>query len=162
MRPYRRLDLGICRLATLSLLILVSFRRIFLALFQEPQNFPEQHFVFQIDLIIQIGPQPVLLRFAILRHHDDGGRQRRNHSDNQVKQDVGIRIKALVVKQPGIERNPKQSKKDRCRNEFPASTEFSDLIGGAISQGKMSSRLLRWRCAKPGVEADHRSGATAV
>ena len=60
MCPYRRLALGICRLATLSLLILVSFRRIFLALFQEPKNFPEQHFVFQIDLIIQIGPQPVL------------------------------------------------------------------------------------------------------
>lgn len=52
MRPYRRLDLGICRLATLSLLILVPLRRIFLALFQESQNFPQQHFVFQIYLII--------------------------------------------------------------------------------------------------------------
>ena len=59
MRPYRRLALGICRLATLSLLILIPFRRIFLALFQEPQNFPEQHFVFQIYLIIEIGSQPV-------------------------------------------------------------------------------------------------------
>src|SRR5256885_7601958 len=85
--PTAAWSLGFRRLATLPLLILVPFRRIFFPLFQHPQNFPEQHLVFQIDLIIQIGPQPVLLRFAILRHHDDRRLQRRHHPENKIKQD---------------------------------------------------------------------------
>ena len=102
MRPYRRLAFGISRLATFSLLILVLFRRIFLALFQEPQNFPEQHFVFQIDLIIQIGPQPVLLGFAILLHHNDGRLKCRHHPKNEIKEDEWKRIERLRPKHNGV------------------------------------------------------------
>jgi hypothetical protein len=58
-----RLNTGGSTLASLPIqkrvppsLIFIAFCCIFLALLQQTQNFPQQHFVFQIDLIIKIGP----------------------------------------------------------------------------------------------------------
>ena len=95
--------------------------------FQAAQHFGKKEFIFKVHPIIEIGPEPVLLALAVLRHHDDGRLQAGHHPEDKVEQNVWVLIKGME-KEPGIDRDPKERKDNRGPDEFPAPAKFRDHI----------------------------------
>ena len=52
--------------------------------FQAAQNFGKEELIFKVYPIIEIGPEPVLLALAVLRHHDDGRLQTGYHAEDEI------------------------------------------------------------------------------
>src|SRR5437899_5720667 len=55
----------------LSILARTVFRSLFRQLLQPLHDLTEQDFVFEIELVIEVGAEPIFLGLAVLRHHDD-------------------------------------------------------------------------------------------
>src|SRR5437867_2571668 len=85
-----RSSLLIARLFTRRQLQAVALER-----FEAFDNFIQREFVPKIDLIIDLGAEPVLVRLPILRHQDDRRLQHGDHVDRGTQQEIGVWIKPV-------------------------------------------------------------------
>src|SRR5581483_954542 len=103
---------------------------------QPLQDFVERELVFQIQFVIEIGPDAVLMTLPVLRHHDDGRLQSGDDVEGKIKQDEREWIELLSREQEGIDDDPKAEKGERDDDEFPTAAESRDRARRAIGKGE--------------------------
>src|SRR5665213_115405 len=67
---------------------------------------PDFQFGFQIDPKIVFRPQTIFRLLPLLAHHDDRRLDRRQTRQNEIEQNVRIRIEALLLERQRVEGHP--------------------------------------------------------
>ena len=90
------------------------------------EDVAQEQLVLEVYLVIEIRPQPVLMRLPVLRHHDDRRLQRGEHVQSRAEQQIWIRIESAGYQDPAIYYDPDHSNVMNVEDKFPAPAEFRD------------------------------------
>jgi hypothetical protein len=90
----------------------------------------------EVDLVVVGGVHPVAGRVPVLRHHDHGRLQGRQAGEQQVEQDVGIRIERLPARAQDlrVQEHPPQEQGQEEQDEGPRAPEPGDGVRRTLAE----------------------------
>ena len=99
----------------------------------------------QVDLVIMPRGDAVLLRLAVLAHHDHRRLDRRKHRQHQVEEDVRIgieRVQPEHFEDAAVDQHPGDKHQEKSDDEAPAAADRGNPVGQAIGEARMKRGLL--------------------
>jgi hypothetical protein len=99
-------------------------------------------FTFQVDLIVHRCSEAVLRGLTVLAHHDDGRLHSGDHRQEQVQEDIRIRIEGVGGEQNGINQRPASEKQTEANDKASGTADGCNPVGQTLAQGEAAVKLL--------------------